>query len=132
MAVLSDINQYSFKLFEKAVPTALTEYAYSRQGGDYVGADFFKSVKTRMCFLAQFIVSLVALPVILLVGLVTAAVKAISREDGVQPLKDMLEALKNHVAVVIPTSFVGVIAPLTWSGSLAKNLSDCAVMDIRR
>jgi len=69
------------------------------------------AVHARLLFLAQIISSVVALPIILLVGLCEAPINLMKGENCVLPLKDALLGILLHAYRGLPLSIVGVITP---------------------
>ena len=82
------------------------------------------STKARALFALQLVVSLVALPILLLLGTISLAVRACQGE-GKEAAKELWSCLKHHVGVVIPTSFVGIVAPLKTTENVVKSLLKC-------
>lgn len=84
----------------------------------------FDSFKVRMLSIAQLIMSIVALPIILIVGLIAAGINAILGDYN-QDLDLMWMMLKVHVIVMIPTSAVGIFAPLTTTADVGVAQMKC-------
>lgn len=95
----------------------------SDQEIDTENASTCTSVKARLMAAVQLIISLVALPIILLVGLVQAAVNS-KNDEGRKTLKDMVDCLKWHVLFAIPSAAVGIFASLEKTEEIAGNLLD--------
>lgn len=76
-----------------------------------------ESALARLISLAQLVISVIALPVILLVGLVEAAIRA-RKGEGCEALAEMGSYLKSHALIGIPTSFIGIFAPLATTGKV--------------
>jgi len=73
-----------------------------------------QSATARLLAAAQVITSIIALPIILLFGLLSAAIQACFGREGAgdEALKEMIDALKHHVISAIPVSVVGIFATL--------------------
>lgn len=84
-----------------------------------------QSVFARMCFLAQIISSLVALPIILLVGLATAFINLCSGEKVGPAFTMMADKLKLTQLFALPMSLVGVFAPLKTTEEFGNSLNNC-------
>ena len=74
-------------------------------------ASFFESIGTRALFVLQVVASTIALPIILLLGLLDSLVYA-CKGEGAKGLKEMLNSFTEHFLVALPISLLGIIAPL--------------------
>ncbi len=86
-----------------------------------------QSILARLCFLAQIISSLIAIPILLVVGLSTAVVRLFEGENVCDAFSAMGKSLRSAVLFSIPVSFVGVFAPLETTGNFARDYEACLI-----
>ncbi len=84
-------------------------------------ATCWDSVKVRTLATIQLIISVLALPIVLIVGLITAIVRPKNDADE-STLGNMVNYLKWHVLFSIPSSAVKIFTPLTTSEEISSNL----------
>lgn len=92
---------------------------------NYESATCGESIKARALLTIQAIISLVALPIILLLGLISLAVLT-CKGEGKKAANELWNCLKAHVVVAIPTSIIGPFIPLSATLDVANCLRDCA------
>jgi hypothetical protein len=68
--------------------------------------------------------SLIALPIILVLGLISLMFRACAGE-GKDAWNEMILSFKSHIYVMIPTSVVGIFTPLKTSNSVRESLVEC-------
>ena len=117
MTLLSSVQNYSTKPFDSAFTTAIENKE----------ATCGQSVQARALFVTQLIISIVALPIILLIGLISLAVRA-TQGEGKEAAEELWMCLKEHLAVTIPTSLVGIFAPLNATKDAGIALINCALL----
>ena len=76
-----------------------------------------RSAVARLLFVAQLIVSLIALPLLLIIGFISFAFRACAGE-GKDALNELGYVLKEHILVAIPTSAAGIFVSLETSISI--------------
>ncbi len=89
------------------------------------------SIGTRLLFIAQLIMSALALPIILLVGLIAGIVRA-CEGDGTLGFEEMLAGIKSHLILVIPTSIVGIFLPIDTTRGVFISQSKCLLESLSR
>ena len=82
-----------------------------------------KSALARLILVAQLIVSLIALPLLLVIGLISFAFRACAGE-GKKALNELGSALKEHILVVIPTAAAGIFVSLETTMDVFEARSD--------
>ena len=117
MTLLSSVQNYSTKPFDSAFTIAIENKE----------AACGKSLQARALFVTQLITSIVALPIILLIGLISLAVRACQGE-GKEAAEELLMCLKEHFVITIPTSLVGIFAPLSATKDVGIALINCALI----
>ena len=118
MTLLNSVQNFSTKPFVEAYATCI----------NHEEATIGESIQTRALFVVQLIVSLVALPIVLVLGLISLAVRA-GQGEGKAAANELWHGLKEHLIVTIPTSIIGTVAPLTVTNEVGVNLMKCAVID---
>jgi hypothetical protein len=108
MTLLQSINNLSLTPIEYTTDVAM----------DFENASCFQSIKARGAAALQIVVSLLALPIILAIGLLSAAFRVFQGE-GKQAILELWGNLKQHVIYAIPTAFVGIFAPLETTCKVA-------------
>ncbi len=78
----------------------------------------------RFLYVAQVLMSIVALPFILLFGLIEAGFR-LFKGEGAEAMSNLGNALKYHLILAIPGSIIGAIAPFDLSKKCLETLSDC-------
>lgn len=113
------------KALEQTTAFFLKPVDYSIKVVQNKNATYGESFLARMCFIAQIISSIVALPFILIVGLATAFIN-LCRGDEVSPaFSDMGMSFKQLELFTLPLSLVGIFAPLSTTNSLGDSLATC-------
>ena len=74
-------------------------------------ASIFESIGTRALFVLQIVASIVALPIILLLGIIDSFVY-LCKGEGAKGLKEMTNSFTQHLLVALPISLLGIFAPL--------------------
>lgn len=84
-------------------------------------------VAPRLLNIAQLLVSAIALPIILLVGLAEAAFQLCTcKGEAKKVLKLMVASFERHLLIFIPTSLAGIFLPFKRTIALANTLENCA------
>jgi hypothetical protein len=109
MTLLQSINNLTLKPIEYTTDVAM----------DFENASCFQSTKARGSAALQIVVSLLALPILLAIGLLSAAFRVFQGE-GKQAMLELWSNLKQHVVYAIPTAFVGIFAPLETTSKVAS------------
>ncbi len=115
MTLLNSVQNISVKPFDHAIGTI----------EPYGDVSCGQSIKARALFVIQAIVSLVALPIILLLGVFSLAVRTCQGEGKVAA-NELWDSLKMHIAVVLPTSLIGPFIPLSATLDVLTTLSNCS------
>lgn len=83
-------------------------------------------IAPRLLSLAQLLVSIIALPIILLVGLTETAFRLCTcSSDKLDTLKCTLYALESHLCMSIPVSFMGIFLPYSATEKIGQALDKC-------
>ena len=114
MTLLNSVQNISVKPFQNAIETL------APLGDVSCG----QSIKARALFLIQAIISLVALPIILLLGTISLTVRT-CQGKGKVAANELWDSLKMQVAVVIPTSLVGPFIPASATLDVFTSLLSC-------
>jgi hypothetical protein len=109
MTILRSLNNLTTLPSESIIKTVVNEHPNNIGCGE--------STKIRLLFALQLIVSLVALPVLLVVGLISFVFRACAGE-GKEALNELGRVLKEHILIAIPTSAVGIFASLETTGEV--------------
>ncbi len=100
-----------------------SQYA-TKVASNYKTATCGESITARILFVAQLIMSVIALPIILVLGLISTIVQAFDGKGG-DACNEWGKFLKQHLFILIPTSFVGIFAPLEATDSCFHSTSKC-------
>lgn len=83
-----------------------------------------ESIGMRLLFALQIITSIVALPIILVIGLLEAAIQS-CRGKGTETIIELGNALKYHLIYALPGSIAGLALPLETAQSALKAQEEC-------
>lgn len=83
-----------------------------------------ESILARITMIAQLILSIIALPVHFVVGLLTAGFELCKGEHVGPTLAGTKESIRLHALVAIPLSFVGIFTPLETSKTFREYLDN--------
>jgi hypothetical protein len=114
MSFLKSINTFTIEPSQYA-----TEVAAKGQN-----ATFGESISARLLFVAQLVMSIIALPIILAIGLIAALVQSCNG-NGKEGFNELGDFLKQHLLILIPTSAVGIFAPLEATNSCFNSQKKC-------
>jgi len=80
----------------------------------------FESIKARLLFVAQLIVSKIAIPIFL----ISLVFGAICGEKGEETVDECCNSLKDLFTKVIPISIIGIFAPFSTIDKCVKSFED--------
>ena len=121
MEVLHSLNDFFLK------PIDYINEAPQQNGiPKYEEISFSQSAVNRLLFLAQLISSIIALPILLIVGLVEATIEA-TRQNPTEKIgfASLSYILKLHALAAIPISFVGIFAPFSTVAKCRESSQKC-------
>lgn len=87
----------------------------------------FGEISGRLLLVVQAVTSLVALPIILLIGLLEAALLAITcnRNNALTTLEMTLSGLTEHLVLSIPISLIAIFTPKSIYDPVGNTLDSC-------
>jgi hypothetical protein len=88
-------------------------------------ASCFDSIKARLYFVAQVIASVIALPIILILGIFTSLIHLVQCKSLNPICTQLKESFKFHALMAIPISLIGIFAPLTTTRNFGNSLDAC-------
>lgn len=83
-----------------------------------------QSLISRLLHVAQLISSLVALPILFMIGLSEATIQLCKGDQG-HGFKLFVQSLKKHLALRIPISVIGLFAPRSTTIKCEDSFSHC-------
>ena len=114
MAIVESILEYSLKPCNIALETVK----------NHKSSSCLDSITARLLFAANLIISAIALPIILIVGLISTIVDA-SQGEGLRSLVETICTLLITIKT-LPISIIGIIAPLSATEYIEKRLDCCS------
>ncbi len=104
---------------EKSVKPILQAFELQKKGG------ILKEIGARALFIAQIVVSIIAIPILLLIGIFNAAFLALSLEGkkSLKTLQEMGKTVTLHLALFLPMSIVGLFTTKEITQSAGEPMS---------
>ena len=110
------------KLLEPSLAISEAREKYMKQAEGCLA----KQIAPRLLSAAQLLVSIVALPIILLVGLLETTFRLCTcSSDILNTLKATLLLFEMHLGILIPVNFMGIFLPFSATQKLQQTLANC-------